>query len=68
MSCPPKAKVALKTAQRAWLDFRDAEIKADDVKLESLAEAYGGMHKISMAYSKMNIVRQRTLIPVNPEE
>jgi uncharacterized protein YecT (DUF1311 family) len=55
---PPKTANALRTAQRAWLVFRDAEYKA-------IGKIYRGLGKISApmrAYSELNTVRQRTLI------
>lgn len=55
---PAKAD-SLKTAQRAWLTFRDAELKA-------IGGIYGGlqgtMYRPLSAYASMNVTRQRTLI------
>lgn len=55
----PKAAASLRTAQTAWLVFRDAEQKA-------IGGIYGGlegtMYRPMAAYSAMSLVRQRTLI------
>jgi uncharacterized protein YecT (DUF1311 family) len=61
----PKAAASLKTAQRAWLCFRDAQSNA-------IAGVYGGMqgtmYGLMAATDRMDVVRQRTLILKNYAE
>lgn len=53
---PPAEQAALKASQKAWLTFRDEELKA----LGLLSGREGTLHRLQAAEAHLRLVRERT--------